>query len=576
MSGVEIKPAKPPLHIFLITSFLTFFHDLGRSVCEIISDLMSYVLLFTGRFIGFIWTKTENARTFLLGKLKYAGIFIFSPLFKLVGGWQDMRRDVKAANREHGMKGALPAFFRHLFKFIFGKRGAAVTVFNYALPVISVVFLVGVVSYATDTEYAVRLEVNGRFIGYIENELVFSEAEKIYEERLYYRGSEIHADIFPRFTIEKVGYSEILSTYRVADILLERSGAVVEYAYGVIINGEFMGAVLDNSRLLETREALLNVHRTGIADEVVDFHWEVNFSQGGMYPVESIRDPQVIIRNITRNSQDALFYTVVEGDDHELVTDKLAMSMLELERLNPGFSEMTLSEGSRIKYSAEEPFIPVTVTRTEVYDQEIPFTIEYRDDSSLFTGTQNTSREGTPGYNRVTARVTLLNGVENGRVVIDTVPVSDPVNRIILRGTGALPQGQFSTQPGVDGKFIWPVPPSYPVTEWHREDGGYWGHSGVDIGAPYGTPIFAGASGTVVSAGWLYDYGLTVVLEHDNGLRTLYAHASALNVTAGQSVSLGETVAFVGQTGKADGNHVHFEVRESGRILNPRHYLIFS
>ncbi|MCL2696751.1 MAG: peptidoglycan DD-metalloendopeptidase family protein [Oscillospiraceae bacterium] len=577
LSGIAVKPARLPFHIFILTVTAAFFHDLGKSVCEILGDLTNAVLVFVGKAIGFIWVKTEKFRGFVWGKLKYFGIYVFSPFLKLGIAYTTMRKETKAANREHGMKGAVPVFFSHLAAFIFGKRsgGAVTTVFNYAIPILSVIFLVNIISYASDIKYAVRLEVNGTFVGYIENERVYTEAEKIFEQRVNFLGSTVMVDFIPRFTIEKLGYSGILSASQVTNILLEQSGIVVEYAYGVIINGNFIGAVKDNETILMTRDALLNVHKTGAIDEEVDFSGSFEAEQGDLYPVESIVEPQAIIRSITRINEEAQYYTVAEGDSQLLIAEKLDIPMDLLERLNPGFAGQTLMPGDRIMFSPEVPYLDVAVTRTEIYDQEIPFATEYRDDASYFINTQNTSVRGQNGIDRLTAQVTLVNGIEQGRRVINREVISTPVTQVISRGTRALPQGTFSNESPTSGIFIWPVPRDHKISEYHWSDGGYWGHSGVDIGAPYGTPIYAGDSGTVVFAGWNSGYGNTVIIEHPNsGLRTWYAHASALNVTEGQEVSQGETIAWVGATGRADGNHLHFEVRDGdSRILNPRHFL---
>lgn len=107
--------------------------------------------------------------------------------------------------------------------------------------------------------------------------------------------------------------------------------------------------------------------------------------------------------------------------------------------------------------------------------------------------------------------------------------------------------------------------------------GSRWGrsHKGIDIGAAKGTPIKAVASGTVTVAQYGYSggYGNYVMISHGNGIQTLYGHCNSLNVKAGQSVSQGQVIAFVGNTGNSYGNHLHLEIRVNGVAQNPQNYL---
>ena len=103
-------------------------------------------------------------------------------------------------------------------------------------------------------------------------------------------------------------------------------------------------------------------------------------------------------------------------------------------------------------------------------------------------------------------------------------------------------------------------------------------HNGVDIGASYGSAIWSAAGGTVVSAGWNGGYGKCVIVNHGNGYTTVYGHMSRIAVSAGQSVSMGSVLGYVGSTGNSTGPHLHFEIRASATTtpINPMAFTYFS
>ena len=126
------------------------------------------------------------------------------------------------------------------------------------------------------------------------------------------------------------------------------------------------------------------------------------------------------------------------------------------------------------------------------------------------------------------------------------------------------------------GQLGWPVSGEITSPYGYRVHP-IWGttiyHSGIDIGVDEGTPVHAADSGVIVWSGWMGGYGYAVVIDHGNGLSTLYGHNSELAVDEGQSVSKGQVVAYAGSTGNSTGPHVHFEVRENGDPVDPMGYL---
>jgi murein DD-endopeptidase MepM/ murein hydrolase activator NlpD len=167
---------------------------------------------------------------------------------------------------------------------------------------------------------------------------------------------------------------------------------------------------------------------------------------------------------------------------------------------------------------------------------------------------------------------------KNRQLVVTRSQVQDEINesKSLEAASAALAarlQGDSSGSPpvaGGNGTFQWPV--AGPITS---PFGMRWGtlHPGIDIGVPIGTPIHAAGAGTVVWCGWMSGYGNLVMIDHHNGLATLYGHQSRVAVSCGQNVTTGDVIGYSGCTGFCTGPHVHFEVRVNGTPVDPLGYL---
>ena len=122
-----------------------------------------------------------------------------------------------------------------------------------------------------------------------------------------------------------------------------------------------------------------------------------------------------------------------------------------------------------------------------------------------------------------------------------------------------------------DGSIQWPLPGHTVISCNFGEPDAFGdpGHRGTDIPAPEGTPILAAHSGTVLISGWNNSYGNQVLLDDGAGLSTRYAHMTKTAVTAGETVTAGQVIGYVGSTGDSTGNHLHFEVMQNGVRVNP-------
>lgn len=164
-------------------------------------------------------------------------------------------------------------------------------------------------------------------------------------------------------------------------------------------------------------------------------------------------------------------------------------------------------------------------------------------------------------YDADLGEVAAFNGLaeEAALAVGDTIiiPGGDLAPKAAAKSTTTKKTTAAKTLVALDGYFGNPLPGG-------RVTQGIHGYNGIDVGAPSGTPIYAAASGSIIVAkgggGYNGGYGNYIVISHDNGTQTLYAHLSALAVSGG-AVSKGDVIGYVGNTGRSTGNHLHFEVR---------------
>ena len=128
-------------------------------------------------------------------------------------------------------------------------------------------------------------------------------------------------------------------------------------------------------------------------------------------------------------------------------------------------------------------------------------------------------------------------------------------------------------------RYLAAIPSMWPTLGYvssgfgYRSSPDYGFHEGLDIVNDYGAPIYATAAGVVVEAGWYGGFGYRVIIDHGNGLRSMYAHDSRLLVSTGETVKKGQQIATVGATGFATGPHVHYQLELWGRPINPTPYL---
>jgi murein DD-endopeptidase MepM/ murein hydrolase activator NlpD len=270
-------------------------------------------------------------------------------------------------------------------------------------------------------------------------------------------------------------------------------------------------------------------------------------------------------------------YTVKVGDTIETVAFNNKISVQEFLISNPSFTSINalLFPGQEVVIGETFPQVNVVVETSVVEDQtkKYPTNIQY--DSNLQKGYTEVKQKGVNGVERVSRKVKTINGTVAYMKPESNIELKAAIPEIVVYGQKVIPNV------GITGNWYWPTKSGYRLTSYYgwRSNpfgGGREFHTGLDIsGTGYGSPVYASNNGTVIVSARHWSYGEYIVINHNNGYYTLYAHMSKRNKFVGDVVARGETIGLVGQTGSATGPHLHFEVWKggppfTGTRLNPQ------
>ena len=256
-------------------------------------------------------------------------------------------------------------------------------------------------------------------------------------------------------------------------------------------------------------------------------------------------------------------YTILPGDTIETVAYKNKISPEEFLIYNPQFTSRNnlLFPGQVVTLGTIDPKVNVIVETKDVSDVTSKYKTEERYDENRLVGDDEVLQQGENGLVRVTQKTYHLNGVVLRSEPQNTEELKAPINAIIVRGEKVIPSVG-------SGAWYWPVN-SYSFLRgleyWiDPDDGVRKAHTGIDIADNCGKPIYAANNGVVYNVDSYYPNGNFVVINHNNGYYTLYAHMSRYIVSKGQVVAKGQIIGYVGQTGQAYGCHLHFEAVAGG------------
>ncbi|MDE6764077.1 MAG: peptidoglycan DD-metalloendopeptidase family protein [Oscillospiraceae bacterium] len=515
-------------------------------------------------------------------------------------------------------------------------RKFAASVVNYAVPVVCVAFLVCVVADKTSADYVVAVEYNGQELGIVSEEAVLNNAQEVISERATYYDTNSDTYITATLSLKPLGIQdEVIDEQTLADAIQEQidiqnpaedvlpeesengihadftaseentdmgevpneeeknddeinlyggnvSAAIGndtndrERAFVVTVDGEVIGAVKANDEITNFLEEKKEEYLT---DDIV----EVSFDKDIEYTYEQYVDPEEIVNQdeiigkLDSIVSEPLYYEVREGDNPWSIARSNGMTTEELIDCNITFKGEKIDDltqycpiGAIVQLSEEVPYLQVLTTREVEYTESIDYEIVKTKDPDMYKGDSEVDVPGVEGEKKVRAMVTYRGDVPVSTEIVDEIVISEPVTKYMRVGTRETTT-PVSTGTGGSGSYFWPVDGGYISA--YQGDGR--GHKGIDIAAPYGTPIYAAESGTVIETGdgWNGGYGNCVRVQHDDGNVTVYAHQSSIAVSYGDYVVKGQLLGYVGSTGDSTGNHLHFEVRSYGTYANPLDYV---
>ncbi|GAE93868.1 membrane protein related to metalloendopeptidase [Gracilibacillus boraciitolerans JCM 21714] len=243
------------------------------------------------------------------------------------------------------------------------------------------------------------------------------------------------------------------------------------------------------------------------------------------------------------------------GSKYDLSIDKLL-------ELNPNLNaDSVIQIGDELNVTAFEPYVEVKVVEEKLEEDKIAFETEIEESEDMYKGEEEVKHEGKNGTVETHYRIEKINGKSVEMEILAENITKEPTNKVIVKGTKVVSSRG-------SGSFQWPAVGGTITSHVGERWGSY--HKGLDIAGVSNRSILAADNGTVTSAGWdSGGYGNKVVINHNNGYRTVYAHLASIDVSSGQVVEAGQKIGVMGTTGFSTGIHLHFEVYKDGSLVNP-------
>lgn len=283
---------------------------------------------------------------------------------------------------------------------------------------------------------------------------------------------------------------------------------------------------------------------------------------------EKITSLDEAILMVTKEAEKPKVYVVESGDTLGVIAEKTQITMENLIKMNPDIlssEKSTLRIGDELKITSPQPELSVLRTEEIYYEENYDAPIQYVDNDEWYTNKQVTIQQPVEGFHKVIADIVYKNKSQISKTILYEDIVTEPVAKIVERGTKAPPT------------YLKPISGGRQSSGFGKrkapKKGASTFHKGIDWAIPTGTAVMAARGGKVVRAGWGSGYGYVVYIQHDDGAVTRYGHLSKILCKSGQSVKQGEKIALSGNTGVSTGAHLHFEILINGAQVNPLKYL---
>lgn len=328
----------------------------------------------------------------------------------------------------------------------------------------------------------------------------------------------------------------------------------------ITVDGKFLVALKNREDAIEVLSRIEDKYGKGAEKVYFKENVEVEEKNIPMFFVYNINEALDKLQNPIK---EPIEYVVKKNDTLWSIARKNNMKVDNILNLNPGLTDNILP-GESIKLSEGKMPLTVVTEKKVVYIDDIPYETITKSDDSMYSNIKKITKDGVVGSKLVTAIVKSYNGriIETNILNENVIKSSSP--QVVTVGSKELPKTVAT------GVFSYPIR-GYITSRYGQR----WGriHTGVDIAARMGDPIYAADGGKVIYSGWKGGYGYLIEIDHENGYITYYGHCSKLLVNLGDEIYKGQEIGLIGSTGHATGPHLHFEVRKNGIPVNPLIYL---